>query len=521
MLIVREGSHLLDSTPILVGSGQFTDRQTNPELAHSPMGIAAEAAKAALADTGIGHELAAEIDTLAVVRIFQDSYEKPRVATSFGRAENPPRAVARRIGANPTNAIYANVGGNTPQKLINEMAERISSCDVSVVLLTGSEAIRTAQLARRNNIELNWQEEDAGSQEDRGLGEALANAHERAHGLIAPIQAYPLFENAIRKDKGRSVDEHLLAMGELFAPFTDVASNNPFSFYGTRRSATELANVTKENRFICFPYPKFMNSRDAVNQGAAVVMTSVGKAKQLGIDPSKWVFLHGCSEANEKLLISDRVNLHSSPAIVANSQQAFAMANKTIEDIDLIDIYSCFPSAVEVACDALGLSYSDPRGLTLTGGLPFFGGPGNNYSMHAIATAIPLLRDDPQQYALITANGGRLSKHATGIYSATPLRGEWQRESNAKIQAQINAMASPEFIEAPSGVAKIETYTVCFDKTNPVSGIVIGRLLETDQRFIANTTSDESTLRKMMQDDFLASNGTVVSSGGLNTFTAA
>ena len=129
MLIVREGLHLLDSTPILVGSGQFTDRQTNPELAHSPMGIAAEAAKAALADTGIGRELAAEIDTLAVVRIFQDSYRKPRVTASNGRAENPPRAVARRIGANPANAIYSHVGGNTPQKLVNEMAQRISRID--------------------------------------------------------------------------------------------------------------------------------------------------------------------------------------------------------------------------------------------------------------------------------------------------------------------------------------------------------------------------------------------------------
>jgi len=512
---------LLDSTPILVGAGQFTDREANPDLAHSPMGIAAEAAKIALADTGVGHKLAAEIDTLAVVRIFQDSYKKPRVTTSFGRAENPPRAVARRIAANPTNAIYSNVGGNTPQKLINEMAERINRGDVSVALLTGSEAIRTAQLALRNNIELNWQEEGAGSQEDRGIGEALASTHEIAHGLIAPIQAYPLFENAIRKDRGRSVEEHLLAMGELFAPFTEVAANNPFSFYGTRRSAIELASVTKENRFICFPYPKFMNSRDAVNQGAAVVMTSVGKARQLGIDPSKSVFLHGCSEANEKLLVSERVNLHSSPAIAANSQQAFAMAGKTLEDIDLIDIYSCFPSAVEVACDALGLSCSDPRGLTLTGGLPFFGGPGNNYSMHAIATAIPLLRSKPQQYALITANGGRLTKHATGIYSASPIRGEWQRESSAKIQAQINAMPSPEFIEAPRGAAKIETYTVCFDKTNPVRGIVVGRLLETDQRFIANTASDATTLKQMMQDDFLTRSGAVVSSGGLNTFTAA
>ena len=512
---------MLDSTPILVGAGQFTDRETNPEIAQSPMGVAAMAAQAALIDAGAGSSLASAIDTLAVVRIFQDSYKRPRVATSFGRAENPPRAVARRIGANPVNAIYSNAGGNTPQKLINEMAQRITDGDVSVALLTGSEAIKTAQGALRNHIDLNWQEEDEGTLEDRGIGEALVSPIEIAHGLVSPIQAYPLFENAIRKNKGRSIEEHLLAMGELFAPFTEVAADNPFSSYGTRRSPQQLATVTSDNRFICFPYPKLMNARDAVNQGAAVVMTSVGKAKELGIDPAKWVFLHGCSEANEKLLVSDRVDYHSSPAIRANTQQAFEMAGKTVADIDLIDIYSCFPSAVEVACKELGLSHADPRGLTVTGGLPFFGGPGNNYSMHAIATLLPLLRAQPGQFALLTANGGRLSKHATGIYSATPVRGAWQRESNTKIQAQIDAMPSPEFIAAANGPAKIETYTVCFDRTAPVRGIVIGRLLESDQRFIANTDDDAQTLAQMLQDDFLSCSGNVISNAELNTFTVA
>jgi len=509
---------VLDSTPILVGAGQFTDREENPELAQSPMGIAAKAAQAALAD--VGQSLAKEIDTLAVVRIFQDSFNRPRMANPFGRAENPPRAVARRIGANPVNAIYGNVGGNTPQKLINEMAQRISEGDVSVVLITGSEAIKSAQTALRNNLELNWQEEDAGSQEDRGIGDTLASPHEFAHGLGVPIQTYPLFENAIRGRKSLSVEQHLLEMGKLFSPFTEVAANNPYSFYGSKRSAEQLATVTKENRFICFPYPKLMNARDAVNQGAAVVMTSVGKARELGINPAKWVFLHGCSEANEKLLVSNRVNYYSSPAIRENSQQAFEMAGKTLEDIDLIDIYSCFPSAVEVTCDALDLSYSDPRGLTVTGGLPFFGGPGNNYSMHAIASLLPALRANPESFALVTANGGYLSKHATGIYSASPLRGSWQRESSSKIQTRIDAMASPEFVETANGAAEIETYTVCFNRTEAVRGIVIGRLLETGQRFLANTNADEATLRQMMQDDFFSRTGNVISNDGLNTFTA-
>lgn len=509
-----------DSTPILVGGGQFTEKDVAPELAQPPMGIAAEAARAALADTGIGHKLAALIDTLMVIRIFPDSTNRPRLVIPFGRAENPPRAVARRIGANPTNAIYGNVGGNTPQKYINEMAERIATGDVDIVLITGSEAIKTAQLALRSDIELNWQEQDAGSQEDRGLGEKLFTAHEFAHGLGVPIQTYPLFENAIRGANTRSVQEQMLIMGKLFARFTEIAASNPFSYYGTRRSALELATVTLENRFICFPYPKWMNAMDAVNQGAAVVMTSVGKAQQLGIDPAKWVFLHGCGEANEKLMLSERVDYHSSPAIRVNASRAFEMAGKSIDDMNYIDLYSCFPSAVEIACAELGLDYEDTRGLTVTGGLPFFGGPGNNYSMHAIATMLPLLRATPSKFGLITANGGYLSKHATGIYSATVKQGRWLRESPASYQTQIDNMASPAFTETPSGGATVETYTVCCKQGIPQRGIVIGRLDGSGERFVANTPDNVDTLQLMMAEEYLGRQGTVESAEGLNTFIA-
>ena len=507
-----------ESTPILVGGGQFAEKEFVPEQAQPPMGIAAEAAKAAIADTGIGESIANEIDTIVSIRIFPDSSNRPRLQIPFGRAENPPRAVAQRIGANPVNAIYGNVGGNTPQKYINEMAERITAGDVELVLLAGSEAIKTAQTAMRNDIMLDWHEEFEGSQEDRGIGEKLMSPHEFAHGIGIPIQTYPLFENALRHHKGLGIEDHMLQMGSLFENFSAVAAANPYSFYGTARSAEELATVTKENRFIGFPYPKWMNAMDGVNQGAAVIMTSVGKAKELGIDPAKWVFLHGCAEANEKLMVTERINYHSAPAIGVNSARAFAMADIGLDDINYFDFYSCFPSAVELACEELGLAYDDPRGLTVTGGLPFFGGPGNNYSMHAIATMLPKLRANPAHYGFVTANGGYLSKHATGIYSAKPVEGKWEREKPDNYQGQIDAMVSPEFTEAPLGAATIETYTVCFARGMPEKGIVIGRLAESDQRFVANTPADVDLLTAMTRTEQIGRTGTVTNSEGMNTF---
>lgn len=507
-----------DSTPILVGAGQFTEKDVSPELAHPPMGIAAEAAKAAIADTGIGDTLAAVIDTIVAIRIFPDSTNRPRMPNPFGRAENPPRAIARRIGANPSHAIYGQIGGNTPQKYINEMAERIVAGDVEVVLLAGSEAIKTAQNALRAKTDLQWHEEDPGSQEDRGLGNKLSTPHEFAHGLGVPIQTYPLFENALRGVKGESLQQHSLAMGKLFAPFTKTASLNPFSYYGTERSAEELAKVTAENRIISFPYPKWMNAMDGVNQGAAVIMTSVSKARELGIDPSKWIFLHGCGEANEKTMMSQRVNYYSSPAIRINTRKAFEMAGKTIDDISYIDIYSCFPSAVEIACDELGIAYDDPRGLTLTGGLPFFGGPGNNYSMHGIASLLPILRANPAKFGLITANGGYLSKHATGLYSALPVEGKWARETPSDYQSEVDEMENPEFTETPMGNAEIETYTVVCRKGVPEKGVIIGRLEDSGERFIANTPQDGELLKAMMEKEFLGRKGVVSTGDELNSF---
>ncbi|MCG8413748.1 MAG: acetyl-CoA acetyltransferase [Pseudomonadales bacterium] len=506
-----------DSTPILVGAGQFTEKGVPPQLAQPPMGIAAKAAAAAIADTGIP-ELAASIDTIVAIRIFPDSSNRPRMPNPFGRAENPPRAIARRIGADPVLAIYGNVGGNTPQKYINEMAERLVAGELSVVLLAGSEAIKTAQHALRQGIDLNWQEHDEGSLDDRGIGETLSTPHEFAHGLGVPIQTYPLFENALRGSLGRSLEEHQLALGKLFAPFTKVAAENPYSFYGTERSAEELATVTAENRMICYPYPKWMNAMDGVNQGAAVIMTTVGKARQLGIDPAKWVFLHGCAEANERLMVSERLNYTSSPAIGVNAQRAFEMANKTIADMDYIDIYSCFPSAVEIACSELGLSPDDKRGFTLTGGLPFFGGPGNNYSMHAIASLLPLLRSNRQAFGLITANGGYLSKHATGIYSAQPVAGSWARENPDSYQSLIDDLDYPDFTETPRGESVIETYTVCFDKGVPNRGIVIGRQQSDQRRFIANTPNSEDFLQHFVFQEQLGRPGIVHQAGELNLF---
>ncbi len=345
------------------------------------------------------------------------------------------------------------------------------------------------------------------------------NDHEKAHGLYFPVNVYPMFENAIRGRLKRSIADHQAAIGRLFAGFNAVAAANPLSWFPTRRSAEEIATPTEKNRYVGFPYTKYLNAVIEVDQAAAAILTTVAKARELGIPESKWVFLHGCAEATEIWHVTERPDLSISPAIRTMARKALAMADRKIDAIDFFDLYSCFPSAVEYALEAFGLSEDDPRGFTVTGGLPYFGGAGNNYVMHSIASMVDRVRAKPGSFGLVTANGWFATKHAMGIYSTTPTIGPWRREDPKSYQSEIDAIAKPDVAVEANGAGMIETYTVVHDRVSgPKIGIVLGRLSD-GRRFVANTPDDAATLAGLMSGDQLGRAGTVAHDGGKNVFT--
>jgi acetyl-CoA C-acetyltransferase len=499
-------------TPVLIGGGQFTQRTAREgKLAESlsPIAMLEKAARLALADAGNADALIKALDTVSVVRFTADSPgDQGRLPKRMFR--NPPGSLAKHLGADPRRAIYTATGGNTPQWLVNRTAEEIANGQCDVALLAGAEYIATMLGAMKQGVALDWSADaDPGSDpEEIGDQRSGSSAYERAYGLHFPVNAYPLFENAIRGQKKRSPSEHLKWLGEFFSPFSKVASENPYSWFPTYRSPEEISTPTEKNRFVGFPYTKYLNAVIEVDMAAAVVMTSVGKARELGIPQSKWVFLHGCGDASDIWHFSERVNYHSSPAIRAMGQKAFAMAGKSVADMEFIDLYSCFPSAVELGCQELGIATNDLRGLTVTGGLPYFGGAGNDYVMHSIITMIDKLRAAPGKFGLCTGNGWYVTKHSAGIYSTTSREGKWQREDPKSYQKDIDAMAHPEVIEKPEGKAKVETYTVVTDRKGKRFGIVVGRL-ENGARFLANTPDDDQTLDWMMREEILGKTGTV------------
>ena len=474
------------STPILVGAGQYVERGTSAE---SPSSLAARAAAAALADAG-GNALAAAIDTIAVVRFFADS--APLWGCPFGRSNNPPQSIARAIGATPRQRIYTEVGGNQPQSRLIEFASDIARGKRELVLFAGAEAIRNQRHAERQGTVLDWNEEFDEPLDDRGFGADLLTSQELHNGLVMPVYFYSLIEQARARAAGRSPAAHRAHIAALLASFSAVAAANPYAQFTGAQSAAEILAAAPMTHL----YTKRMVAQDGVNQAAALLMTSVAKARELGIARERWVFLHGMAEGTEWKL-SERPDPGEAPVAGAVLARAFAMAGRSMADIGPIDIYSCFACAVSAIAAHLGLPDDGSRALTLTGGLPYFGGPGNNYSMHGIAEMVRRLRRDREAFGLVTANGGMLSKHAAGIYSCRPSHVDWSR---ADTTIATEAFARRRLATAPDS-GRIVSWTVNWSGNDPVQAVVIG---ETDaaEHFVACTAAgDGATVRAMLDSD--------------------
>ena len=301
------------------------------------------------------------------------------------RYRDPGVLLAQRLRAKNATTRYTGVGGNVPQTLVNHACLDIQAGRADVVMIAGAETWRTRTRLRARGAKPEWTSQDESVPMAEGVDEGvpMAGPAEIRIKLDRPAYVYPMFEQAVRIAAGESSDEHRRRIGELWSQFSAVAEANPHAWSRNPLSAEEIWQPGRGNRMISWPYTKLMNSNNMVDQGAALVLMSAEKAGYLQIPSERWVFPYAGTDAHDTYAIGERAEFYRSPAIRIAGSRALELAETGVDDIDLIDLYSCFPSAVQVAAAELGLPVGDPaRPLTVTGGLTFAGGPWNNYVTH-------------------------------------------------------------------------------------------------------------------------------------------
>ena len=469
-------------TPVLVGQAQIVNRAATLADAREPVQLITEAIRSATTDAGL--KTMPDVDALNIVRMLSWRYA------------NPAHTIAKLLRINTRANGITPHGGNMPQLVVNKLAVEIQKGELDIAIVAGGESSYSRARAQRENATLNWTPEAQGTPAPLQIIDdaAMSSPEEIARKIFLPVQIYPMFETAIRAKAKQSITEHDQLISELWSRFSGVASTNPNAWSQTALSAEQIRTVTPKNRMIGSPYRKVMNSNNQVDMAAALIICSAEKATQLGIARDRWVFPISGTDCHEHYFISNRFSFSDTPAVRLGGAMACDLAGVSLADISLIDLYSCFPSAVQLGAQSLNLSLAQQ--LTITGGLSFAGGPWNNYVMHAIATMMTKLRNDTRskQNGFIWGNGGYATKHSFGVYSNEPAKSGFRHDSP---QAKIDSLDKRELASTSdaasnvAGQATIEAYTVMHDRNGEPETAIAAVLLNDSRRAWATSTDPQ------------------------------
>ncbi len=441
-------------TPVIVGVAQINQHPDDPSDAVEPIALMEQVMRQAAADAG-KQSLLSKLDAIAVVQ----------GAWSYS---DPARLVADAVGAEQARTILSNNGGNTPQSLLNNLAQRIQQGQLDAVAIVGAETIWSRRRQRKTDtVRPRTKQSDVEPDERFQTDVTMSTEFETERGMLAPINFYPLFESAVRANNGETHDQHRTRLGQLWVGFNEVAVTNPHGWNRSAMTASEIITASSANRMVGFPYTKAMNSNWDLDQAAGLIMCSAQAATAAGVPSDRWVFPLAGTDAHDTYAVSERRDLHSSPAIGEAGKRLAELSGRELSQADHIDLYSCFPSAVQVGAAELGIELG--RQLTVTGGLTFAGGPLNNYVSHSIAAMVQILREDTASVGLVTANGGYLTKHALGLYSTEPGP---DGHRFADVQDAVDAYPSTVADTSYAGPATIEAYTVMHGRSSKGNGPV-------------------------------------------------
>ena len=469
-------------TVVVAGWGQVTQPKQLDVPRKDPMGLMAQAARRA-AQTLSDPSLLCRIDGLMVVKSLSAHYP------------DPAGQLAAALNCSPRFKHLSRIGGNSPQTLVNKAAGMIARGEVDTILVAGAEAYVTPNPESAGIDSVLLQGIPADYQGDDVTGTCPL---ENRHGIEHPMQGFPLFETALWAASGLEITPYLEQVAALWSRFSQVAASHDYAWNKKAKTLEQILTPGPHNRPIAFPYTKFMNAFVTVDQGAAIILMSETTAKKYqnpGLAPV--YFCGGGYAQDRQRFMIEKSDFTQSPPLKTAVDKALNRSGLTLDQVDLFDLYSCFPCAVAIAQKMLNLGENDPRPLTLTGGLGFFGGPGNNYNLHAIATLAEKIAQGKTRTGLVTALGWFMHKHAAGIYSC--VRPEKSLETmDLEDEKDFLAGKDPVAVDnAPEGTGVIETYTVVYARDgSPAYGVIYGRT-EKGLRFIARPPEDPDLFKAL------------------------
>ena len=443
-------------TPCIIGVAQRTWRPGGSP-APEPLEMWATVATAAAEDTGAGAgKVLQKAGSLSVLYCQSWPYD------------DPAARLAESLAIQPARSLYSGIGGTTPHTLVTDAATDIAAGRLDLAVVTGGEALDTVRRYKKAGERPPWSHRDPVKRPFPF--EEPFHPSEVAHSVFQAWLTFAVFDIARRAHLGTDPHTYRRQLGELLAPMTAVAEANPHAWFRTRHGAGDLIQPSAANRMVGYPYTKTMVAIMDVDMAAAIVIASHGTADSLGVPPERRVYLRGWGYATDPVYVAEHDPIWGSPAMTAASSAALSAAGAGVDDISRFDLYSCFGSSLNFAIDALGLSPGDPRGFTVTGGLPFAGGPGSGYMLHSTASMVEALRDEPGALGMVSGVGMHMTKHAFDVYSTTPPADlGWM----GKPAGTPSAAALP--IEpAASGDATIAAYTVIHARSGePEWGLAI------------------------------------------------
>ncbi|RLV47446.1 acetyl-CoA acetyltransferase [Nocardioides mangrovicus] len=487
---------------VVIGVGQLrSNRYKDPAGAREPLDLVLEAARTAARDAGLTEAALAQLDAIGVVQVVSWAYDD--VAGS----------VARGLGATHAKTFESGVGGHQPVAVLGDLAARIADGGAELALLCGGEAQSSLELLGAHQdpaAAAGWSHAPGGPvpfSRETGGTDAMWEL-----GLVAPIRVYPLWENRLRYDLHQSFAESQSASAALYAGFSQVAADNPAAWNPQPVTAEEVAEVGPRNRMVCFPYPLLMNALNRVDQAAAVLLGSAEAADRLGLPAEGRVHVHATALDADCEDVLERASYSRAPGGERALDSALSLAEVSAAELDVVDLYSCFPVVPKLG--RLHLNLDEELPLTATGGLTSFGGPHNDYSSHALVAVVHRLREGGGT-GLVYAQGEYLTQHGATVLGTTP-------RPYAGTEATKEQHGPVPVDPTYTGPLTIETFTVEYDRGGaPARGFVLGRTPRGARTGLRVSSSDRATLEALVDSEAeaIGRTGRAVLDGDRRLFT--